>query len=279
MFYPTHRTTEGGTMKGLASVLGVILLSGCAALAGPLEISIGGGVSAVSLDAFNGILESWNALIEHLNETFLIHPDVSGTVRTLDLLSSGMGFQVGEWYQPLGWLALGARFEYEQSETGTRGTYVGAETSTIDIALEWQTIGVLAGARFLLLDAGVRLSGDLALGYFHGALAHSVTFEVPSEYPDALAGLPPKGDGRHTGSTIGLAAQISVDVPIVAGLSLGATLGYRSAVIGALADASGTALDLDGDETSEEANLSGIGVRLTLSFDIDLSLDGEGEKE
>ncbi len=269
-------------MKGLASVLGVILLSGCAALAGPLEVSIGGGVSAVSLDAYNGILESWNALIEHLNETFLVHPDVSGTVRTLDLLSNGMGFQVAEWYWPLGWLALGARFEYEQSKTATRGTYVGAGTSTIDIALEWQTIGVLAGARFLILDAGVRLSGDLALGYFHGALAHSVTFEVPSEYTDALAGLPPEGGGRHTGDTVGLAAQLSVDVPIAAGLGLGAAVGYRSAVIGALtdaSDASGDPLDLDGDETSEEANLSGIGVRLTLSFDIDLSLDGEGEKE
>jgi len=62
-----HRTTEGGTMKGLASVLGILILGGWAALAGPLELSFGAGLGAVSFTSFTreigpaaGVLDAEN---------------------------------------------------------------------------------------------------------------------------------------------------------------------------------------------------------------------------
>ncbi len=266
-------------MKGLASVLGIILISGCATLAGPLELSIGGGPSAISLDAFNGTIESWNTLIGHFNEFATDHPDVSGSVPTLDFLTTNFVAHAAERYWILDWFALGARFEYEQSKTETSGTYVGGETATVDIALEYRTIGLLAGARILFLDTGLRLAGDVNVGYYNGSLDHSVTFEIPSEYTDAVSGLPPEGAGRHSGSTVGFEAGLALDVPFAEGGYLGATVAYRSAVIGALTNKEGGELDLDGDGTAEDANLSGISVRFCFSIDIDLSLDGEGGKE
>ncbi len=264
-------------MKGLASVLGIILLGGCAALAGPLELSIGGGPSAISLGAWNAITESWNTLIGHFNEFAAAHPDVSGSVRTLDLLTTGLVAHAAERYWILDWLALGARFEYEHSESATSGTYVGAETSTVDIALEYSTIALLAGVRFLFLDAGLRLAGDASMGYYHGSLNHSVVFEIPSEYTDAISGLPPESAGRHSGDTVGFEVGLALDVPFAEGGYLGAMVAYRSAAITVLTDAAGDELDLDGDGTAEDANLSAISVRFCFSIDIDLSLDGEKE--
>ncbi|MEN6370291.1 MAG: hypothetical protein ABFD77_11440 [Thermotogota bacterium] len=264
-------------MKGLASVLGIILFCGCAALAGPLELSIGGGPSAISLDAFNGVIESWNALIGYFNEFAAAHPDVSGSVPTLNLLTTSLVAHAAERYWILDWLALGARFEYEQSEATTSGTYVGAETSMVDIALQYRTIALLAGTRILFLDAGLRLAGDLALGYYHGSLDHSVVFEVPSEYTDAVSGLPPEGSDHHSGDTAGFEVGLALDVPFAAGGYLGAAVAYRSAVIGSLTNTAGEELDLDGDGTAEDANLSGISVRFCFSINIDLSLDGEKE--
>lgn len=267
-------------MKGLASVLGIILLCGGAVCAGPLELSIGGGPSAISLDAWNGIIESWNAVIAHFNQFSETHPDVSGSVRKLSLLTTGLVGHAAERYWVLDWLALGARFEYESSTSTASGSYVGAETSTVDIALQYQTIGLLAGARLRFLDAGLRLAGDLAVGYYHGSLDHSVVFEVPSEYTDAISGLPREGTGRHAGGTLGFEVGLALDVPFAEGGYLGAALTYRSAVIQTLTDTTGDALDLDGDGTAEDANLSEISVRVSFSIDIDLSLDGgDGEKE
>ena len=264
-------------MKGLASVLGIVLLGGCAALAGPLELSIGGGPSAISLDAFNAITESWNALIGHFNECAAAHPDVSGSVRTLDLLTTGLVAHAAERYWVLDWLALCARFDYEHSESAASGTYVGAETSTVDIALDYRTIALLAGVRVVFLDAGLRLAGDVTMGYYHGTLDHSVVFEIPSEYTDAISGVPPEGLGRHSGDTVGFEAGFALDVPFAEGGYLGAAIAYRSAAIAALMNTSGEPLDLDGDGTAEDANLSGISVRFCFSIVIDLSLDGEKE--
>ncbi|MCX6094347.1 MAG: hypothetical protein NTY63_05965 [Candidatus Bipolaricaulota bacterium] len=264
-------------MKGLASVLGIILLSGCAALAGSLELSIGGGPSAISLDAFNGIIESWNALIGHFNEFAAAHPDVSGSIPTLDLLTTSLVAHAAERYWILDWFALGARFEYEQSKATTSGTYVGAETSRVDIDLEYQTIGLLAGTRILFLDAGLRLAGDVNVGYYHGSLNHSVVFQVPTEYTDAISGLPPEGSGRHSGNTVGFEVGLALDIPFAAGGYLGAAVAYRSAMIDSLTNTAGEELDLDGDGTAEDANLSAISVRFCFSIDIDLSLDGEKE--
>ncbi|MDD5264152.1 MAG: hypothetical protein PHU43_04855, partial [Candidatus Bipolaricaulis sp.] len=136
---------------------------------------------------------------------------------------------------------------------------------------------LLAGVRVLLLDAGLHLAGDASIGYYHGSLDHSVVFEIPSEYTDAISGLPPEGVGSHSGNTAGFEVGLALDVPFAEGGYLGAMIAYRSAAIAVLADATGDELDLDGDETTEDANLSGISVRFCFSIDIDLSLDGEKE--
>ncbi len=266
-------------MKGLASVLGILILSGWAALAGPLELSFGAGLGAVSFTSFNGIIESWNGVLDELNEYFLVDPEVSGSVPNLTKLSTSLAFQAAEWYWILDWLALGARFEYETATTATSGAYVGGKTSVVNISLECQTLGILAAARVAILDIGVRLSADAGLGYYRGTLDHAVIFQVPSEYPKALSGLPPEGSDRHAGSTVGFAAQLTLDIPVLKDFRLGAAVGYRTAVIGTLTNAAGNALDLDGDEIPDEANVSAINVRLTISLDIDLSLDGEKEQE
>ncbi|MDD4903417.1 MAG: hypothetical protein PHX77_02825 [Candidatus Bipolaricaulis sp.] len=266
-------------MKGLASILGILVLSGGVTLAGPLELSFGGGLGAVSLTSFNGIIDSWNGVLDELNEYSLVDPEVSGSVRNLAKLSTGLTFQAAEWYWILDWLALGARFEYETATTATSGAYVGGETSVVNISLEYQTIGILAAARVAILDIGVRLSADVGLGYYRGTLDHAVIFQVPSEYPKALSGIPPEGSDRHAGGTVGFAAQLALDVPVMSGFRLGAAVGYRTAMIGTLTNEAGAALDLDGDEILDEANVSAISVRLAISLDIDLSLDGEKEQE
>jgi len=49
-------------MKGLASVLLVLVLTGMAAIAGPLELGFGVGPSFTSLDSFNESISVFNAL-------------------------------------------------------------------------------------------------------------------------------------------------------------------------------------------------------------------------
>lgn len=266
-------------MKGLASVLGIVLLAGCTGFSGTLEMAIGGGPSAISLDEFNAAITTFNALIVHLNETFFVHPDVTGTVPTLNPMVSGFVARAAERYAVADWLAIGAEFEYAKSRTATSGAYHGAETSTIDIALDFQSIGILLGARATFLDVGLRLSADAAIGYYYGTLNHSIVFEIPSEYPDAISGVPPKADDHHSGGALGFDAGFTIDVPIGTGFSLGATVAYRSASIGTLRNAAGESLDLNGDALPEGANLDGISVRLMMSIQIDLSPNGGKEQQ
>jgi hypothetical protein len=115
----------------------------------------------------------------------------------------------------------------------------------------------------------------LAVGYFYSTFNHSVVFEIPSEYPDAISGVPPEGEGRHAGGTFGLEVGLSMSYPIADGVSIDALLAYRSATIPTLLDAAGTSLDFDGNETPESATLDGLSVQIGLSIAIDLSLDGE----
>ena len=118
-------------MKGLASVLVILLLS-WSALAGPLEMSIGGGPAATSLNDINAAIDVFNTLITGLNDTWDVIPGVSGHVDLLAPMISGMVLCASERYWVADWIAFGGRFEYSRLATSTRGQYQGAETSTID---------------------------------------------------------------------------------------------------------------------------------------------------
>ncbi|MEW5826278.1 MAG: hypothetical protein AB1778_05545 [Candidatus Bipolaricaulota bacterium] len=261
-------------MKGLASVVCAILLA-VPALAGTLELSLGGGPAATSLDDFNSSILVFNALIEHLNETFDVHPDVAGTVPTLAPLTSGWTLCAAERY----WLgevfAFGATLSFARCTTATRGQYHGAETSTISVDAALQTVEAAVAARITFLDVGLRLSLDASLGYTHATFAHEVVFEIPSEYPSAISGVPPSSEGRHTGGTIGIHVGFSIAVPIVSGLSTEVVVAYRTAKVPGFRNAAGESLDFDGNGTPESANLAGLAVQLRFSLAMNLSLDGE----
>lgn len=261
-------------MKGLASVL-VILLIGGAAWAGPLELSLSGGPATTSLDDVNTSILVFNTLIDHLNDTLAVIPGVTGRVQTLPPMNSGASFRASERYWAADWIAFTGAFEYYRLSTATRGQYIGSETSTIDVSVGLSTISVLGGARAQFLDAGLRLAGDASFGYFYTTCDHAVTFEIPSEYPDVIAGVPPEGEGRNAGGTFGAQAGLSIAYPIVEGFCIEALIAYRWATVPALRDATAGSLDLDGNGRPESADLDGLFVHIGISIAIDLSLDGE----
>jgi hypothetical protein len=264
-------------------VLAVLLLAIAPALlsltatAASLEIGFGAGPAAISLGSLNASIGVFNALITHLNETFETHPDVTGFVEPLAAMVSGLSMQAGEGFWLTDWFGLAAAVEYFRTSTGTVGHYAGSTTSTIDVSADLAVVSVRLGARATFLDMGLRLAADAAAGYHHVVSNTAVVFEIPEEYPDTISGVPPSGVGRYTGDTFGFELGLSLVYPVSPWVSLGASIGYRSATVPTIADAAGSKLDLDGDGTPEAIDLDGISVRLTLAFSFDLSSNEEKE--
>ena len=264
-------------MKGLATLLIAGLLTSVGALAGPLEMSFGGGPTAAALGTVNASIDVVNALITHLNETFAVHPDVAGSVDPLDPMVSGFAFRIGERIWLTDWFGVGAAAEYFASSTETRGAYDGSEVSTIDLALGAKSVSITAGGRAIFLDVGLQLAADAAIGYYYVLFDRAVQFEIPTEYPDVISAVPADGDVRYTGSVLGFEAGLSLSYPVAPWFTLGSSVTYRSTASGAVTDAAGEELDLVGDGTPDAIDLDGITVRLTFSINIDLSPDGEKE--
>jgi hypothetical protein len=262
-------------MKGLATLLIAVCLVSIPMTAGPLEMMFGGGPSATALGDINASISVFNTLITHLNETFAVHPDVSGSIGLLDPMVSGLSFHAGERLWLTDWFGLGATAEYFSASTATLGHYEGSEISTIDVALDVTTVSVTIGGRATFLDAGLRLGAEGAIGYYYVITDRAVVFDVPSEYPDVISGTPPEGDERYTGDTFGFEVGLSLSYTVAPWLSIGSSVSYRAATVGSVTDSAGSELDLDGDGTSESVDLDGITVRLTVSINIDLSLNGE----
>ncbi len=264
-------------MKGLATALLFIGLIHLAAHAGPLEMSFGGGPSAISLDAINESIGLFNALITHLNETFAVHPDVTGSVDLLPAIGGGVYLQAAERYWLTDWFALGGHVGYSRASTATTGFYEGVGASEITVDLSFHAVGGILAAEATFLDFGFRLGAFGGVGYYYTILDRKTLFEIPTEYPDVIAGVPPDAEGRYTGGTIGFEAGLSLTYPVASWFMLGSRLTYRSARIPQLADSAAVVLDLDGDEVGEPISLSGLTVQLTVSINIDLSLDGRKE--
>lgn len=264
-------------MKGLATALFAVLAWSVFAGAGPLEFAFAAGPSAMSLASLNDSIGVFNALIEHLNETADVHPDLAGEVLPLGAFGSGLSLHAGERYWLAGGLALGASIDYFRTSTDTLGHYEGADVSTVDLSFDLTTISGLLNVRATFVDLGIRLSADVGVGYYHAITNRSVVFEVPPEYPDVLSGVPPDGTGRYSGGTFGFEAGLALTVPVADWFVLGTTVAYRSATVQALHDGTGAELDVDGDGRSEPAQLGGMTVRLMLALRIDLGLGGEKE--
>jgi len=264
-------------MRGLALVLFTVLVTGVAAIAGPLEMWVGGGPAATSLEEVNAAIGVFNTLIAHLNETFEVHPDVSGAVDPLQPIIGGLALRAGERYWLNDWFAIGAQVEYVRSASATTGEYVGSSLSTIDIALGFHTVGFVLNGRATFLDVGLQLAAEVGAGFYYSMIDRAVVFEVPSEYPDAISGIPPEGTERFTGSALGFEAGMSLAYPLTKWFTIGSLLSYRSATVPSLSNNQGAALDIDGDGMSESMTLDGITVQLTFSIIVDLSLEGEKE--
>jgi hypothetical protein len=248
-----------------------------AVTAGPLELGFGAGPSFTVLDSFNESIGVFNALIEDLNETLDVHPDVSGTVALMPKMGNGWYLSAAENYRLTDWFALGAHVEYVRSSSSTVGFYQGSEISQIDISFGSHVLGIVLGADITFVDLGLRLGASGGVGYFHTIFDRSVVFQIPAEYPEVIAGVPPEGEGRYTGGTFGLEAGITLTYPVFEWFTIGTQVVYRAAEVGSLSTSQGIEMDLDGDGQGESINLSGLAVEFTFSINIDLSPDGGKE--
>jgi len=264
-------------MKGLATALLFVGLTHLTVMAGPLELSIGGGPSVISLDEINESVGIFNALITHLNETFAVHPDVTGAVDLVSPMSGGMYLHAAERYWLTDWFALGGHIGYVDASASTTGFYEGSEISEIGIDLGFHSVGGVVVGEATLVDVGLRLGVFGGVGYYHAILDCRTLFEIPVEYPDVIAGVPPNCEGRFSGGSIGFEAGISLTYPVAPWFMIGSRFSFRSARIAELTDTTARVLDLDGDGTGESISLSGLIVQLTVSINIDLSLDGRKE--
>jgi hypothetical protein len=264
-------------MKGLASVLVGIVLLGITGIAGPLEFGVGVGPTFTSLDSLNASIGVLNSLIGSLNDTFAIDPNVSGSVDPMPTIGTGLYLTVAEQYRLNGWLALGAHVEYTESSSSTAGTYQGSDTSEIDLFYRSQLAGGILCGDVTFVDLGLQLGAIGGVGYFYSIVSRNIVFQVPDEYPDAIAGLPPEGEGRYTGGGLGLEAGLSLSYPLFPWFTVGSQVLYRMANVRSLHAGDGTGMDLNGDGRDESLNLSGLAVQFSFSINIDLSFGGGKE--
>ncbi len=264
-------------MKPLASVLMVIGVAASVGIAGPLEMGLGAGPSFTSLDSLNNSISALNTLIDHLNEVFSVHPDVTGTVPSMPSIGTGLSLYASEYYRLNDGFAFGVHLEYASSASGTEGAYRGGTVSTVDLQYRAQVLGVVLGSEFTFVDLGLRLGAFGGLGYFHAMVDQRILFEIPEEYPESIAGVPPAVEGRYRGGSLGLEAGLNLSYPMLEWLAIGAQVRYRSANVRVLRNAQGDPLGFAGGEDGDALSLHGLAVQLYLSISIDLSLDGGKE--
>lgn len=275
---PNSQTVEKGEMmKGLVTVGAVLILWVAMLTAGPIEIYFSGGPSAAALDEINAIKDRINAIITLLNDNIALLPEITGEVEELDSIGGGIAYQAGERFWLSDRFALGGKLEGFRTSTSTAGTYVSTVDSEVSIDLDCYAVGFLLNGRYDFLNAGVILSAELGAGYYYSGFNRAITFQIPPEYPDAISGLPPEGEGRYSGSTLGFEGGLSLSFPITDWLAVGSSLFYRSLTLGEMRDRQGNSLDLDGDGTPEKVDLGGITVQFTFSLIIDLSPEREKE--
>lgn len=265
-------------MKGLASVLLGIVLMGVVASAGPLELGFGTGPSFTSLASVNDSIDVLNRLIEQLNDTSDVHPDLDGVVDPMPSIGRGLFMSAGEQYRLVDWLALGIHVGYVGSSSATAGSYTaGTVVSEFGLSYRAHVLSAVLGGEVTFVDMGLRLAATAGVGYFHTILHRNITFQIPAEFPEVIAGLPSQGAGRYTGGTFGLEAGITLAYPIFNWLTIGTRVSYRSATVASLSTAQGSRLDLNGDGQNDPLSLNGFTVQFMFSINIDLSPDGGKE--
>lgn len=264
-------------MKGLASVLLVIILLGITGIAGPLEMSLGGGLSWTPLTSINESISVANTWIGELNQASNDLPSLTGTVVPMPDMDTGMYLSAAEQYRLTDWFALGGHVEYMRLSSATVGLYQGSEISQIDLSYRSHILGVVLGGDVTFVNLGIRLGARGGVGYFYSIVDREAVFQIPNEFTRVPAGLPSEGVGRYTGGTFGLEAGITLSYPIFSWLTIGTQVLYRSAEVDSLTTMQGIGMDLNSDGETDSLNLSGIAVQFMFSINIDLSSDGGKE--
>jgi len=146
----------------------------------------------------------------------------------MSTMGRGLYLSAAEKYRLTDWFALGAHVEYMRSSSSTVGFYQGSEISQIDVSYGAHVLGVVLGGDITFVDLGLRLGASGGVGYFHTILDRNVVFQIPAEYPDAIAGVPPEGEGRYTGGAFGLEAGITLSYPVFEWFTIGTQIIGRS---------------------------------------------------
>ncbi|RLE39943.1 hypothetical protein DRJ23_02950 [Candidatus Acetothermia bacterium] len=255
-------------MKGLVAVVGLVLLAGMGAYAGDLEMFAGAGPGGAALGEINAAITLYNTIIAALNET----PTIDGTVPLIPHLGAGIGYYAGEQFWMTDSLAIGGKLEYFRTETSTSGSYTsGDETSQIAVDLGCSFVGFVLTGRFDFLSSGLTIGVTGGVGYYYSGFTTAITFQMPSGYPP-ISVHPHEGEGHYNNQAVGFEAGLSITYPMTDWLGIGAELGYRALTSPTITDADGTGLDLDGDGTAEQIDLSGISIQFRISLAIDLSI-------
>ncbi len=254
-------------MKGLAAVVGLVVLMQVSAIAGGVGLFAGAGPGGAALGEINQAITLYNRLLDNFNHT----PTITGNVPPIPQMGSGITYQAGEQFWITTDLALGGKIEYFRTSVATTGEYQsGGEKTPISIALDCSTIGFVLTGGFNFLHYGFTLGVHGGVGYYYSGFTSNITFSVPSGYNKTISVHPHTGTGHYNNRSLGLEAGLSMVYPVTTWLALGVDTCYRALTAPRLVDAHGTGLDLDGDGTAERIDLSGISVQISVSIKLDL---------
>ena len=254
-------------MKGLAAVVGLVVLVQLSAIAGGLGLFVGAGPGGAALGEINQAITLYNRLLDSFNNT----PTITGTVPPIPSLGSGITYQAGEQFWITDDFALGGKIEYFRTTAATAGEYQsGGKKTPVSIALDCSTIGFVITSGFNFLHYGLTLGAHGGVGYYYSGFTSNITFSVPSGYNKTISVHPHTGTGHYNNRAFGVEAGLSLLYPLTPWLSLGVDATYRALTAPSLVDAHGTGLDLDGDGKVERLDLSGISVLISVSVKLDL---------
>jgi len=268
---------KGGIMKRLTistafMALIPLVLVPLAIEAGEWDSHFSAGPSLTSMGELTTVVARFDAILQVLNDYFEEFPaEVRGVVPPIRRIGGGVSVIAGERYWLWPGFALGIATEFSHSRDGTSGVYQSRERDyAVDVHVEASLLGAALDVQAIVLDAGIRLGVGIRLGYYLARLDVLSSFEVPQEYPDQLAGIPPDLEDRFTGGAFGGEFAFVVSYPIAPWLTARAEAIYR-VVPAQLANTVGDQLDFDGNGTPERISLGGFAVRLGFSLRLDLS--------
>jgi hypothetical protein len=281
---------KGGIMKRLAILTApvaivLLVLGPLSADGGELDSHFAVGPSLTSLGEIRTVVERFDAILGILNSYFeAFGADVRGSVAPIGSIGGGISVTAGQRYWLLPGFGVGAVVAFAQCRDGTSGVYESRSGSTltpypVNIRVDGRLLDAALDLQAVLLNAGVRIGAGIRLGYYFGRLDVVSVLEIPDEYPDQLAGIPPEVDDRFTGGAFGGEFAITLSVPIASWLTVRGEAVYRIVPM-QLTNEIGDQLDFDGNGIPERISFGGLVFRVGVCLRLDLSSEGwEGVME